>query len=438
VSRWNTVYKQLKDRRVIRTSVLYLALFWGAVEVADLLAGAEMISEDRVRWLLLAGVVCFPVILVLSWFVESPWKERGWFSVLGDVSIILAIAVGALLFAREQFVTSFTRPVVAFIRIEPTDTRTDTADLAEHLSGRFRMLLATRPEIRVLELASSQSLLLSELPVVAKASALGADFLIGGTVNQGNGEVRLNVQLFAADGELLWSDRFTDRLIDQAQVQNRVLNELWPHLPLSGKALEDVRELVVQCEYPASTDAIHAITGAHRESPDETEGRLQQLSMLIDQNQDNGLLHLARAEAYFNALKAAPLTTKSVLQNLAMRDLDQAASQCPGHPGIETLRLYNTLQLQGQQANQSQFLTQFPNESRLRYELATSYYQSGDLESASPLAAEAWVLNPLNTTSLCFYQKLLQSQGDEGGTDALLAVENSMRVIRSTEVFYCP
>ena len=87
--------------------MLYLALFWGLVEIADLLAGAEMISEDVVRWLLLGGVVGFPLMLVLSWFFESPWKKRSWFSVLGDVSVIIVIAVGAFLFARDQFVTSF-------------------------------------------------------------------------------------------------------------------------------------------------------------------------------------------------------------------------------------------------------------------------------------------------------------------------------------------
>jgi len=434
----NTVYEQLKNRRVIRTSVLYLAIFWGSVEVADLLAGADMISEDKVRWLLLGGVMGFPAMLVLSWFFESPWKERRWFSVMGDVSVILAIAVGTLLLARDQFVTSFTRPMVAIIRIEPTDTRTDTIDLAEHLSNRFRMLLATRPEIRVIELASSQSLLLSDLPVDAKASALGADLLIGGTVNQGNGEVRLNVQLFAANGELLWSNRFNDRLIDQAQLQNRVLNELWPHLPLSGIALEEVRELVVQCEYPASTDAIRAITRADNTSPGESEAQLQDLSILIEQNQDNGLLHLARAEVYFNALKSAPLTSKSVLQNLAMRDLDQAIRHCPGHPRIETLRLYNTLQLQDLKTSRTQFLSQFPNESYLRYRLATIVYQSGDLESANQLAAEALTLDPFDVESLCFFQQLLKSEEGNGETDVLQGLERSITVLGSIQAIDCP
>ena len=435
--RLNSVYKQLKERRVIRSSVLYLALFWGLVEVADLLAGAEMISEDVVRWLLLGGVVGFPLTLVLSWFFESPWKERSWFSVLGDVSVIIAIAVGAFLFARDQFVTSFTRPVVAVIRIEPTDTRSDTVDLAIHLSQRFRMLLATRPEIRVIELASSQSPLLSDLTLTAKATALGADYLIGGTVNQGNGEFRLNMQLFSADGDLLWNDQFNDRLLDQAQLQNRVLRELWPALPLPEKALEDVRALVVQCEYPVSIEAIKVIAATEDGDRDGSQSSVKALSALIAQNQDSGLLHYARAKAYFNALESSAPPNKPVLQNMAMQDLDQAVSYCPGHPGIAALRLYNTLQLQAPNLSHSQYTSQFPNESILRYTLARIYEQSGDMESARQFAFEAWSLNPLDPTSLCFYQQLLQSEGGIEKADTLQLLEQSIQVPGMKQTFDC-
>jgi len=438
VAGWKSIYEQLKDRRVIRSSVLYLALFWGAVEVADLLAGADIISEDKVRWLLFGGVVGFPIVLALSWFFESPWKERRWFSVMGDVSVIVAIAVGTLLLAKEQFITSFTRPVIAIVRIEPTDARADTVDLADHLSARFRMLLASRQEIRVIELNSSQSAQLASLPITDKASALGADLLIGGTVNQGGGEIRLSIQLFAADGELIWSEQFNDRMIDLAQLQNRVFDEIWPHLPLSEQALREVAELVVQCEYPANREAIQAITKAGALGDRQSESQLQALSTLIDQNQDNGLLHLARASVYFNSLETIEPTRKSIVQNLAMRDLDQAASQCPDHPGIALLRLYNTLQLQAQQANQSQFLAQFPNESQLRYELATVYKQSGNIDTASEFAGEAWSLNPLDTIALCFYQQLLHLQESNRDSDALRSIEESMTERLLLQEFDCP
>jgi len=126
-------YEQLKRRRVIRAAVIYAALLWALLQVVDLLAEAELVSESVVRWMILLGVVGFPLMLIGSWFVESPWKKRRWTSIAGDLLIIVAIAVAAVLFAWQQWFQTFARPIVAVMAIEATDTRADTADLAvEH------------------------------------------------------------------------------------------------------------------------------------------------------------------------------------------------------------------------------------------------------------------------------------------------------------------
>ncbi len=120
-----------------------------------------------------------------------------------------------------------------------------------------------------------------------------------------------------------------------------------------------------------------------------------------------------------------------------MQDLDQAVSYCPGHPGIAALRLYNTLQLQAPNLSHSQYTSQFPNESILRYTLARIYEQSGDMESARQFAFEAWSLNPLDPTSLCFYQQLLQSEGGIEKADTLQLLEQSIQVPGMKQTFDC-
>ena len=149
-------YAQLKDRRVIRTAIIYVALLWAILQVADLLADAGIISGSLVRWIILLGVVGFPLTLLGSWFLESPWKKRRWTSNAGDLLLIVAIGVAAILFARQQWFQSTTRPSIAFLKIEATDTRDDTQDFSIHLAGRFRLAMPTLPEVRVIELSSSQ------------------------------------------------------------------------------------------------------------------------------------------------------------------------------------------------------------------------------------------------------------------------------------------
>ena len=125
-------YEQLTRRRVIRAAVIYAALLWALLQVADLLAGADMISDTTVRWAIVIGVVGFPLTLIGSWFLESPWKERRWTAIAGDLLIIIAIAGAAFIFLWQQWFQVFARPVVAVLSIEATDTREDTADLADH------------------------------------------------------------------------------------------------------------------------------------------------------------------------------------------------------------------------------------------------------------------------------------------------------------------
>ena len=100
-----SVFTQLKERRVIRAALIYVALLWAALQVADLLAEAGFISAQLVRWLILLGAVGLPLTLLASWFLDTPWKQRKWIAVTGDLVIIVAIGLAAALFAGQQWCT---------------------------------------------------------------------------------------------------------------------------------------------------------------------------------------------------------------------------------------------------------------------------------------------------------------------------------------------
>jgi len=411
MSRLTEFYRQLKNRKVIRTAVVYLAVFWASIEVADLLAGAEMLGEQYVRWLLLTGVAGFPLILLLSWFLEAPWRERRGLSVLGDVAIILAITVVAVLLAWQQFFTSLTRPVIAVVRIEPTDAREDTSYLASHLERRFRMLLAMRPEIRVIELESSLHPGLADLSPARKAAALGADFLLAGTVNQGSDEIRLSIQLFDGKGDLVWSERFEERMLDQSQLQSRVLNALWPELPFPETALKEARALIMACEYPADEEAIRRFIETAflaRRSPQTSTAALNEL---ISEFPDNGLLFMQRARSHFQTLSTLTASRKPVAHSLGMNDLARVAEICPEHPDAELLRLAQTRQLNNEMTDIDSYLSRHPNAAGLMLAASRVYLEVDKRPAALALAGQAWQLNPLATSSFCHYKSALESTG---------------------------
>ena len=335
--RFADIVKELRQRRVIRAAVIYLAVVWALLQAADLFAGADVIDPGMVRWLILLAAIGFPVVIIASWFLEAPWRERRWTNIAGDVVVILAIGLAAALFTWQQWFVSFTRPTVAVLRIESTDTSIETQDLADHLAKRFRMALSTRPELRVTEVTSSLHPSLNALAIRDRAVAVAADYLLTGTLSRNEQELRLTLQLYAAEGELLWSERFEDRLIDQVQLQTAVLRELLANLPVDGAAADTLEEALGGCEYPSGGDAILAIARAgHR------GGVPAELQPYLEDATDTGLLQLAQARLYFAQLPTLPAPSRPVVQQLAMQALFMAAESCPGNPEIELLRLANT------------------------------------------------------------------------------------------------
>lgn len=373
--------ENLKERRVIRTTLLYVALLWVVLQAADLLANADIISEQLVRWIILLGAIGLPVAILASWFFESPWNERRWTAIAGDLFIIIAITGTAALFTWQHWFTSFTRPTIAVLRIEATDLRPDSDNLGRHVALRLRTALATRPEIRVIETSSSFSDRLEGMSLAEKATLLGADFVLSGTTAQLDSRVRLNVQVFADDGQIVHGATLEERLLDQAQLQNRVLAELWPQLPLPADGLDDVRKIIGDCTYPDNRDALYAIAAV--DSGDTT----LDLADFVARFDDSGMLQLARAKLIFRDIASAPAPQRPVMQQVAMQYLANAQRLCPFAPDWELMRLLNTQEFIG-----DELLHQYPNAAALHNRAAA---QSSEPQHANALLNEARLLDPL-------------------------------------------
>jgi len=395
------IYKQLKERRVIRAAVIYIALLWAVLQAADLFAGADIISEATVRWMILGGVAGLPLVVLASWFLESPWNERRWTAVAGDIVVITALLVAAALFAWQQWFVAFTRPAIAVLPIEATDTRVETRDLADHLTKRLRLLLASRPELRVIELDSSMHTSLDGLPVSEKAAALGAEYVLAGTLSGRGQNLRWSLQLFTAEGELTWSDGFEGPLLYQEQLQGWVLDALWPQLPLQPEALEETRELLASCGYPADAVAILTLARVGRRGGDSAT-----LAMVAASHDDAGLLHIAKAKFYFDQVNSLPPSQRPVTQSLGMQSLELAARTCAEYPEVELLRIVNTRELQ--QENAAGHVARHPNAVALYLELAGLYHEAGEKRKTRALVDEAMLLDPLGATTKCRVRELLQ------------------------------
>lgn len=324
------------------------------------------------------------------------------------ICLALAAALAAALFAWQPSLTSFARPTVAVLPIEATDTRLETHDLADHLGKRLRLLLASRPEIRVIEYGSSSGTSIHGLSVAKKALALAADYLLTGTLSGREQNLRLSLQLYSDDNELLWSDTFKGPVDYQEQLQGWVLDALLPRLPLAADALERTHGVLASCAYPGDTVAILTLARVGRRGGDSAT-----LAMVAAGHEDASLLHLAKAKFYFDQIPDLSPMERPVMQKLGMQSLGLAARNCPDYPDIELLRLLESRELTV--SNGAEILARHPNSARLHLVLAGLHAEEGSKRRMRARAGEALRLDPLGAETQCRARHLLESADGGAG-----------------------
>jgi hypothetical protein len=62
--------EELKRRKVVRVGVVYLAVVWAVVQVADVVVPALGLSETILTVVVVLAILGFPVALALAWAFE--------------------------------------------------------------------------------------------------------------------------------------------------------------------------------------------------------------------------------------------------------------------------------------------------------------------------------------------------------------------------------
>jgi TolB-like protein len=293
------------------------------------------------------------------------------------------------------------RPTLAVLPFEAQDAREETRDLADHLTRRLRTILASRPEVRVIESRSAMHFSLTGMDLPEKAERLDADYVLTGAVRRGEGRVHLSLQLVERSGEESWNEDFESPLLYQAQLQDWVLDKLWTRLPLEPQALEAAHAIVESCHYPGDAMAILTLARTGRRG-----GGPASLAMVATADIEAGLLHLAQSQFYFSQLETLPESQKPVIEKLARRSLGRAAASCPEHPRVELLRLIYTDELQLNVDNAAEYLARHPNSADLYLAVAELQENAGSHRKARVHAREAVRLDPLGKPTRCRAQAL--------------------------------
>jgi TolB-like protein/Flp pilus assembly protein TadD len=117
-------------------------------------------------------------------------------------------------------------PVVAILPFDNLSVADDVY-FADGITEDLITALSRFNDLQVIARGSSFLYRGREVPETEIASALGAEFLVRGSVRRSGSKVRINVQLLDGErGRALWSEQYNRELVDVFEVQNEITSML--------------------------------------------------------------------------------------------------------------------------------------------------------------------------------------------------------------------
>lgn len=228
---------RLRERKVVRWALAYVAGAWVAIEVVSQLGQIFPVPLGFQRGLVVALGFGLIATVVIAWF----HGERGPQRFSGREIVLLALVLGAAgatlsLLGRtnpaDESATERTardpEPAggptsVAILPFADLSPEGDQAYFSEGLAEEVRGVLTRLEGLRVASSTSSLSVEDRRLPPAEIGALLGVDHLLEGSVRRSANRLRVEVRLVdARNGFDIWSERFDAEADDVFAVQDSI------------------------------------------------------------------------------------------------------------------------------------------------------------------------------------------------------------------------
>ena len=259
--------QELKRRHVYRVTVIYVIASWLLLQVADTLFPAFGIRDDGMRMLALTLFFSFPAILILTWAFELTPQglKKTLAAESGEgtgvrksdylVGVILTVLIGlmALQLHRDSGSISDNPEHIANSSESESKDGVDVSEPVPGFSGRAAIAvipfvnMSNDPEQEYFADGITEDLItglqsFQSFPIIARtstfqykgtsqdireiANALGAGYIIEGSVRKVDEDVRINVQLINAGGQHVWAERYDFKFEDVLRIQTQLVSKI--------------------------------------------------------------------------------------------------------------------------------------------------------------------------------------------------------------------
>jgi TolB-like protein len=239
---------EARRRRVFRVAGLYIVAAWVVVQVALAAFPALSISDTAVRYVWLAALLGFPVVMFFGWRydirdgrivktsadgADAPLGlQRADFIVLAAIGIVaVVILAGTMreitsmepsepLLPSLDDIDSASVAVLPFVNMSNDEQNEYFSD---GLTETLLHMLAQLPDLKVSARTSAFSFKNKNVDIRTIALALGVAHVLEGSVQKFDDRIRVTVQLIRADdGFHVWSQNYDRTLDDVFAIQDDI------------------------------------------------------------------------------------------------------------------------------------------------------------------------------------------------------------------------
>lgn len=236
-------FADLKRRHIYRVAAVYAVVAWVLIQLVDNLTPMLRLPDWAGALVLLLLLVCFPIALIFAWIHERPVGEGSvpspavtkldWVLAVGLVIVMAGLVYQVLSAppggdAAQPVPVAGAAPPINGISIAVLPLANLSGDsgqefLSDGLTDEINAVLAKVPSLQVVGRSSAFQYKGQNKDPRAIGEALGATYLIDGSLRRVGDRVRVNAQLIrAADGIELWTETYNHELTDVFTLQEQI------------------------------------------------------------------------------------------------------------------------------------------------------------------------------------------------------------------------
>lgn len=412
MSKTGEFLNELQRRSVIRAAIGHIVFFWVLAQVADVVLPYIGIADNPVRWAIVAGVLLFPVTVVIAWIFEHPWKKFTRSRLALDAVIVAVICAVSFSWAlRNLPQVMHTRTSIVILPFNHSGKPLEQS-VSRALAYEINSLLMKSRSINVIGFETATSPVLAGMDELAIVDRLDVEHALSGQLDVDGTLMRISVRLLDRAGKEIWQSVVERKIEDLFAVQEDIATSIQRHLGAGDNAVTVASVAETRCPMPSDIAALENYYTARYFVELRTDSDLSRRQLrdairlyedLIEEYPDfaeakSGLAWALMHQGYYDPKNALPDR-----QARAKMLAEQALADCPTS-GDAMHILPNEFDHENPWIGAHQQLTAFlemqPDRPEYFQRLARHYRETGLRERAREVAEDNFASNPLSPKAI--------------------------------------